>query len=65
MNKYVKIYVFVPKTHINKMRLALRQAGIGKMGNYDHCSFVSEGRGYFRPFDGANPAVGNVGKLRK
>jgi len=65
MKQFVKIYVFVPKTHINKMRLALGQAGIGKMGNYDHCAFVSEGKGYFRPLDGANPAIGSIGKTEE
>ena len=65
IGRYVKIYVFVPKTHINKVRLALGQAGIGKMGNYDHCSFVSEGKGYFRPLEGADPAIGNVGKIEE
>ena len=65
MNKYVKIYVFIPKTHANKVRLALGESGIGKMGNYDHCSFISEGKGYFRPLDGANPAIGSVGKIEE
>lgn len=65
MNKYVKIYVFVPKTDINKVRMALGQAGIGKMGNYDYCSFVSEGKGYFRPLEGADPAIGTVGKIEE
>ncbi len=65
MKQYVKIYVFVPKTHINKIRLALGEAGIGKMGNYDFCSFVSEGKGYFRPLSGANPAIGVVGKIEE
>lgn len=65
MKPYVKIYVFVPKTHIDKIRLALGEAGIGKMGNYDYCSFVSEGKGYFRPLSGANPAIGTVGKVEE
>ncbi len=65
MNKYVKIYVFIPKTHANKVRLALGEAGIGKMGNYDHCAFVSEGKGYFHPLGDANPAIGSVGKIEE
>jgi hypothetical protein len=65
MNKYVKIYVFIPKTHADKVRLALGKVEIGKMGNYDHCTFVSEGKGYFRPLDGSNPAIGNIGKIEE
>ncbi|MFA7244243.1 MAG: YqfO family protein [Patescibacteria group bacterium] len=65
MNQFVKIYVFVPKNHIEQLRLALGKAGIGKMGNYDYCSFISEGKGYFRPLKGADPAIGEVGKIEE
>ena len=65
MTKYVKVQLFVPKSHINKVRLALGTAGIGKMGNYDHTAFVSEGRGYFRPLAGSNPTIGKLGKIEE
>ncbi|MCX6810526.1 MAG: YqfO family protein [Candidatus Berkelbacteria bacterium] len=65
MDNYVKIYVFIPKNDADKVRLALGKAGIGKMGNYDHCSFVSEGKGYFRPQGGANPAIGSIGNIEE
>jgi len=60
--EYLKVYVFIPKSDAGKVRLAIGEAGMGKIGNYDHCSFVSEGRGYFRPLEGANPTIGSVGK---
>lgn len=65
MNKYVKVYVFVPKSHFDQLRLALGEAGIGKMGNYDYTAFATEGKGYFRPLKGANPAIGAVGKIEE
>ena len=65
MNEYVKIYVFVPKSHFDQLRLALGEAGIGKMGNYDCCAFATEGKGYFRPLKGANPAIGSVGRIEE
>ena len=65
MKQFVKIYIFIPKNHVDQVRLALGEAGIGKMGNYDHCSFVSEGMGYFRPLSGANPAIGSIGKIEE
>ena len=65
MNSYVKIYVFIPKTHIDKIRLVLGEAGIGRMGNYDYTAYVSEGKGYFRPLDGTNPAIGKVGEIEE
>jgi len=65
MKEYVKVYVFVPKTHFDQLRLALGEAGIGKMGNYDYCAFATEGKGYFRPLKGANPAIGSVDNIEE
>lgn len=65
MDKNVKIQLFVPKSHLNIIRLALGEAGIGKIGRYDYCSFVSAGKGYFRPLDGSNPSVGIIGKIEE
>lgn len=65
MNDYVKIQVFVPKSHIDKARLALGKAGVGRMGNYDYTAFVTEGKGYFRPLKGAKPAVGKIGEIEE
>ena len=39
------------------------QAGAGKIGNYDRCSFETIGSGQFRALLGATPAVGRVGEL--
>ena len=65
MDKNVKIQVFVPKSHLNIIRLALGEVGIGKIGCYDYCSFVSAGKGYFRPLNGSNPSVGTIGKIEE
>ncbi|HZX49537.1 MAG TPA: YqfO family protein [Candidatus Paceibacterota bacterium] len=59
----VKIVVFVPVTHADKVRDAVGKAGAGKIGNYTFCSFSSKGIGRFRPEQGANPTIGKVGKL--
>ena len=61
----VKIVVFVPETHTNIVREAMGQAGAGKIGNYSYCSFSSRGVGRFKPNDGANPFIGEVGKLEE
>ncbi len=62
MRKY-KLVVFVPATHADKMREVLGQAGAGQMGNYDFASFSTKGIGRFRPLKGADPAIGEVGKM--
>lgn len=61
----VKIIVGVPETHAEKIREALGKAGVGRIGNYDFCSFSVKGTGRFRPQKGANPAIGQIGKLEE
>lgn len=58
----IKIVVFVPKTHTDIVRQAMGDAGAGKIGNYSHCSFSSDGVGRFKPLEGAKPFIGEVGK---
>lgn len=59
----VKIVVYVPEANANEVRDAIGQAGGGKIGNYTFCSFSSKGIGRFLPQEGANPAIGEIGKL--
>jgi hypothetical protein len=62
---HVKIVIFVPETHTDVVREAMGKAGAGKIGNYSHCSFSSKGIGRFKPEDGANPHIGEVGKFEE
>jgi dinuclear metal center YbgI/SA1388 family protein len=57
-----KLTVFVPSVNKESLLNALHAAGAGKIGNYDHCSFQTEGTGTFRPNDQANPTIGTSGK---
>ncbi len=57
--------VFVPETHTNVVREAMGKAGAGVIGNYTHCTFSTKGVGRFRPEQGANPHVGEVGKYEE
>lgn len=61
----VKIVVFVPLTHTSVVRDAIGEAGGGVIGNYTHCSFSVKGVGRFKPQKGANPSIGEVGKLEE
>lgn len=60
--KNVKFVVFVPLSHVDVVRQALGEAGAGKIGNYDFCSFSSRGIGRFRGNEKSNPAIGEAGK---
>ena len=60
----VKLEVFVPQGHVEKVRDALAEAGVGVIGNYDHCFAISPVQGSFRPLEGANPFDGVIGEIR-
>lgn len=61
--KFVKIVVFVPSSHADKVRSALAEADCGHIGNYDYCSFSLKGTGRFRGLEGTNPFIGKKGRL--
>jgi dinuclear metal center YbgI/SA1388 family protein len=56
----IKLSVFVPVGHEEKVMEALF-AYSGFIGNYRDCSFSVKGTGTFRPLEGANPFLGEVG----
>lgn len=60
--KNVKLVVFVPISHSDAVRQALGEAGAGKIGNYDFCSFSSRGTGRFKGNEKTKPAIGKAGK---
>ena len=60
-----KLIAFCPVTHAENLRKALFSAGAGTIGNYDSCSFNTEGIGTFRGNNHTNPFVGNKGELHK
>jgi len=60
--KLAKIAVFVPSSHVQQVRNEMFAAGAGNIGNYDHCSFNSEGTGTFRADETANPFTGRRGE---
>jgi len=57
----LKLVVFVPESHLDKVRNAVFEAGAGAIGRYDNCGFSTAGTGSFRAGAGARPYVGKVG----
>ncbi|MDP6908691.1 MAG: Nif3-like dinuclear metal center hexameric protein [Flavobacteriales bacterium] len=57
-----KVVTFCPSEHAEKIREAMFSAGAGKIGNYDNCSFNTEGTGTFRGNENTAPFVGNQGE---
>ncbi len=62
-NPLDKLVTFVPQEHAEEIRAAITEAGAGRLGDYDSCTFTSEGEGRFRPLDGATPAIGRIGEV--
>ncbi|MGK0407511.1 MAG: dinuclear metal center YbgI/SA1388 family protein [Roseivirga sp.] len=60
-----KLVVFVPKKDEASLSEALWDAGAGSIGEYDQCSYRSDGTGTFRPSAQANPTLGERGYLHK
>lgn len=60
---FVKLSVYVPKTHLDVVRSAISEAGAGQIGDYEACTFSVSGTGQFRPLDSANPFIGKAGEL--
>jgi dinuclear metal center YbgI/SA1388 family protein len=58
-----KVVVFVPLADADAVRTAMADAGAGRIGDYDSCTWTTTGEGRFRPLDGASPALGRVGDL--
>jgi len=57
----IKLAVFVPASHINKVAEAIHQSGGGIIGEYSHCSFRTAGTGTFKGSDESNPSIGTKG----
>ncbi|WAC12340.1 Nif3-like dinuclear metal center hexameric protein [Dyadobacter pollutisoli] len=60
-----KLAFFAPVKNTQSILDALFAAGAGHIGNYEHCSFRTEGTGTFLPGDLANPVIGSNGALEE
>ena len=56
-----KLVVFVPAEALDAVRHALFEAGAGRIGEYDRCSWFTEGTGTFRGGERTSPTVGERG----
>jgi dinuclear metal center YbgI/SA1388 family protein len=60
-----QLAVFVPPAALAKLATAVTEAGAGRIGHYDGCTFSVSGTGTFRPLPGADPADGEIGVLTR
>lgn len=66
-NQRLLLVTTVPPEHLNAVLAALSAAGagVGAVGEYSECAFVSAGIGRFRAGAGSNPAYGQPGELNE
>ena len=57
-----KLVVFVPAEALDAVRDAVFEAGAGRIGEYERCSWYTEGTGTFFGGEGADPTIGERGR---
>jgi hypothetical protein len=57
-----KLVVFVPPEALDSVRDALFAAGAGRIGDYERCSWYTEGTGTFYGGAGTEPSIGEAGR---
>jgi hypothetical protein len=57
-----KLVVFVPREALDVVRNALFEAGAGRIGKYERCSWYTQGTGTFLGGEGTDPSVGEAGR---
>jgi hypothetical protein len=57
--------VFVPREALDAVRSALFEAGAGRIVNYEHCSWYTQGTGTFLGGEGSSPALGEAGREQR
>ncbi len=63
--KLSQLVTYVPEANAEELRVALANAGAGKLGNYSDCGFQSKGEGTFKPLDGSQPYLGEINSLHR
>lgn len=60
-----KLAIFVPPDALEAVFEAASVAGAGVIGEYDQCSFRTEGEGTFRGSANSSPSIGQAGRLER
>ncbi|NKB32198.1 MAG: NGG1p interacting factor NIF3 [Pseudomonadales bacterium] len=58
-----KIEFYVPESHLELVKLAMFDAGAGRVGDYDACAWQTLGQGQYRPLQGSQPYLGTQDKI--
>lgn len=62
----IKVETYIPSSYIDELREKLNEVGALTIDDiYDNCITTSKVTSYWRPLDGANPFLGEIGILAK
>ncbi|MDM8347434.1 YqfO family protein [Pseudomonas sp. sp1636] len=60
-----KLCFYVPETHLDEVKEVVFAAGGGRIGRYDNCAWQALGQGQFRPLEGSQAFLGQVGVVEQ
>ena len=60
-----KLCFYVPESHLEVVKTAMFAAGAGRVGNYDSCCWQALGTGQYRPLNGSEPFLGQLGRIEE
>ena len=60
-----KLITYTTPQNADLVRTAMQNAGAGRIGNYENCSFNSEGFSTYQGNENSNPVIGKKGELTK
>ncbi len=60
-----KLCFYVPAENLEKVKIGVFAAGAGRVGNYESCCWQVLGEGQFRPLEGSQPHIGELGRIGK
>lgn len=59
-----KVETFIPEEYVNELRFELNKVGALTVDEkYDNCMSTSRVKGAWRPLEGTNPYLGEVGEI--
>lgn len=58
-----KIEFYVPEHNVEQVKMAMFDAGAGRVGDYDACAWQTLGQGQYRPLAGSQPYLGTQDKI--
>ena len=62
MAQSYKLVWFVPANALDETRSAVYEAGAGRIGGYERCSWYTAGTGTFLGGDETDPSIGEAGR---